>query len=77
MKKQLIFVSVLFFCAIVASQQISAQILQPQQFKHYIDAFNADDEENVKQFYPNDKAWDFLSQNMPLFDYPDKEIEKT
>ncbi|MDR3182616.1 MAG: hypothetical protein LBT89_06810 [Planctomycetaceae bacterium] len=56
---------------------LSAQVLQPAQFRHYIDTFNADDEETVKQTYPNDKAWEFLSQNMPLLDYPDKDLERT
>ena len=52
-------------------------LLNPEQFKHYIDTFNADDNETVKQFYPNDAAWDFLSKNIPFLDYPDKDIERT
>ncbi|MDR1141554.1 MAG: hypothetical protein LBL62_07665, partial [Planctomycetaceae bacterium] len=44
----------------------SAVVLNVNDYKPYVDAFNADDEENVKQIYPNDKAWDFLSRNMPL-----------
>ncbi|MDR1959463.1 MAG: hypothetical protein LBQ54_10570 [Planctomycetaceae bacterium] len=55
----------------------TSTVLEPEQFQHYIDSFNADDDETVKQFYPNDKAWEFLSNNMPLLDYPDKELERT
>ncbi|MCL2623627.1 MAG: hypothetical protein FWD31_08185, partial [Planctomycetaceae bacterium] len=52
-------------------------ILQPEQFKHYIDTFNNDDNELIVQAFPNDVAWNFLSANIPFLDYPDKNIEKT
>jgi hypothetical protein len=47
-----------FLCNCCESTNLP-QILQPQQFKHHIDTFNANDEENVKQFYPNDKSVGF------------------
>ena len=46
-------------------------------YKHYIDSFNAADDELVRNFYPNDRAWEFLSANIPLFDCPDKQLEET
>jgi hypothetical protein len=61
----------------LAGKVKTANVLRPEQFKHYIDSFNANDEETVKQLYPNDRAWKFLSENMPLLDYPDKELERT
>ena len=39
--------------------------------------FNETDEELYKQLIPNEKAWGFLSQNMPLFECPDKQLEQT
>ncbi|MDR2775817.1 MAG: hypothetical protein LBC19_13990, partial [Tannerella sp.] len=54
-----------------------ATVLCPNDCKPYIDAFNADDDELYKQSFPNEKAWEFLSQNIPLFDYPDKTVERT
>jgi predicted GH43/DUF377 family glycosyl hydrolase len=55
-------------------------ILSPSSFKHYIDAFNQSDREAArtqKLSIPNDEAWAFLSQNIPLFDCPDKQVEET
>jgi len=52
-------------------------VLKPDAFKSYVDTFNADDNELYKQKYPNATAWDFLKDNIPLFDCPDKELEKT
>ncbi|GHT14535.1 hypothetical protein FACS1894170_11620 [Planctomycetales bacterium] len=71
-------VKIFVLLALFVCQEARTQtVIQPEQFKHYIDTFNADDDETVKQFYPNETAWDFLSKNMPLLDYPDKEIERT
>ena len=55
----------------------SGFVLKPEAFKHYIDQFNADDEELYAQYIPNAKAWDFLRDNIPLFECPDKNIERT
>jgi hypothetical protein len=52
-------------------------ILNPERFKDYINQFNKDDIDLVRQEIPNEKAWDFLRDNIPFFDYPDKEIERT
>lgn len=43
----------------------------------YISYFNATDNELYKQFIPNAEAEEFLKQNIPLFECPDKELEKT
>jgi len=55
----------------------AADVLKPDAFKPYVDAFNADDNELYQQLYPNAAAWGFLKDNIPLFDCPDKELEKT
>lgn len=55
----------------------SKQILKSDDYKHYIDQFNSNDEELTKNAYPNAAAWDFLKPNMPLLDYPDKDLERT
>ena len=52
-------------------------VLKPDRFKSYVDTFNADDNELYQQFYPNAAAWDFLKENIPLFECPDQELEKT
>src|SRR6266545_1193343 len=52
------------------------QILDPDQFRHYVDRFNADDVEDVVNLIPNVAAWDWISANVPLFECPDKSIEQ-
>ena len=43
----------------------------------YVAQFNAADEEIYIQQFPNSKAEDFLIENVPVFECPDKELEKT
>ena len=43
----------------------------------YVTEFNYFDDERYSQEYPNEKAVEFLAANIPLFECPDKELEKT
>ena len=43
--------------------------------KNYVDRFNQHDEELYIQQVPNAAAYDFLKDNIPLLDCPDKELE--
>lgn len=52
-------------------------ILNPLDFKYYIDEFNSNDNELYKQFITNDSAWAFLQSNIPFLECPDKNIELT
>ena len=51
--------------------------LTPEHFRHYVDEFNALDEELYINAISDSASWDFLKHNIPLFDCPDKELEKT
>lgn len=51
--------------------------LSAEAFKPFIDEFNTDDRELVATGISNAKAWDYLRQNIPFFECPDKELEKT
>jgi len=51
-------------------------VLKADNFRHYVDAFNHDDNELYVQHIPNAEAWEFLKNNVPLLDCPDKEIEQ-
>lgn len=51
-------------------------MLRAENFKHYVDAFNAADEELYKGAIPNAEAWSFLRDNIPLFECPDKALEE-
>jgi predicted GH43/DUF377 family glycosyl hydrolase len=61
----------------LASGAQSAALLKADSFKHYINTFNENDEELYIQHIPNEKAWEFLKSNIPLFECPDKDIERT
>jgi hypothetical protein len=55
---------------------MSISVLKPEDFKHYVDRFNADDVEDVVQKIPNAGAWDWMTANIPFFECPDKTIEE-
>ena len=57
--------------------QTSNSVLSWEQFSPLIKEFNQIDEELYKQYYPNDQAEEFLKQNIPYFNCPDRELEKT
>ena len=47
------------------------------RLSQYVDMFNAEDDELYPQLITNDKAYDYLAEQAPLIDVPDKTIEKT
>ena len=51
-------------------------VLKTETFRHYVEQFNADDEE-LYAHIANAKAWEFLAANVPLLQCPDKDIERT
>ncbi len=61
----------------MASEGTSAAVLKAESFKHYVDTFNENDEELYVQHVPNQKAWEFLKANVPLFECPDEDLERT
>ena len=55
-------------------------ILRSADFEHYIKEFGLNDFEppsHKSPDIPNSKAWDYLRDNMPLIDVPDKDLERT
>ena len=44
--------------------------------RKYVSQFNADDEEPCRLFIPNADAEKFISDNVPVFECPDAEIER-
>ncbi|WP_439483613.1 hypothetical protein [Cyclobacterium plantarum] len=46
-------------------------------FRHYIENFNQMDNELYIQHVPNDSAFLFLAEHIPLIEVPDKDIEET
>jgi len=60
-----------------ASDTRNTFVLKAESFKHYIDTFNENDEELYVQHISNEKAWEFVGANVPLFECPDKDLERT
>ena len=56
---------------------IPSRVLKPETFQHYIEAFNASDRELYPGYITNGAAWNFLENNIPLFECPDRDIETT
>lgn len=66
--------------ATVSGFKIHSQVdvvLNPDDFRYYIEKFNKNDNELYKQYIPNDACWEFLEKNIPFFECPDKNIETT
>ena len=60
------------------TQGLDAQgaVLRYDDYKHYVDYFNTMEDENIVQTIPNAKAWEWMTQNIPLFDCPDRGFEE-
>jgi hypothetical protein len=56
---------------------LAAPAVTAGSFKHHIETFNAEDDELYANAYPNARAWDFLAANIPLFECPDEDLERT
>lgn len=70
--KALIFSAGLFICACSAPVLPGDELIQ-----EYVDSFNSTDDELYSNEFPNDRAAEFLKANIPVFECPDKELEKT
>ncbi|MGE3242222.1 MAG: glycoside hydrolase N-terminal domain-containing protein [Pirellulales bacterium] len=51
-------------------------VLHAADFEHYVTEFNAADAESIRTTIPNSEAWSWISQNVPLFDCPNREFER-
>lgn len=73
-----IFFNTAFFCLMVlaVSAQTKPLVLKATRFKHYVDAFNKMEEENIKQAYPNDSSFSWMQSNIPLFECPQQNFEE-
>jgi hypothetical protein len=54
-----------------------ARVLTPDKLRRYVKTFNQNDQELYTEQIPNSQAAEFLCNNIPLFECPDKDIEET
>ena len=52
------------------------QVLKPDWYAHYIESFNAMENENWTNFVSNAESWTWLRANIPLFECPDPDVEE-
>ena len=71
------FLIVFLSCDFGVKENKLVKVIKSDKLKNYVDRFNKNDDEIYKQFIPNDEALLFLSENIPMIDLPDKEIEET
>ncbi|HYE53928.1 MAG TPA: glycosyl hydrolase family 65 protein [Chitinophagaceae bacterium] len=66
------------FACTAALSQVKKQpaVLRAASFKHYVDYFNTMEDENIRQAIPNDSAWWWMQQNIPLFECPQQNFEE-
>jgi hypothetical protein len=57
-------------------ENAGAAFLKYQDFKHYVDDFNTMEPEGIVQAIPNDKAWEWMKENVPLFECSQKNFEE-
>ena len=50
--------------------------LDPDDFKYHVDFFNAMEPENIVNLVPNSESWEWLVENVPFFECPDKAFEQ-
>jgi len=62
-------------CAATPKEQGPA-ILKKEDFKHYADYFNRMEDENIQQAIPNVQSWEWMKENIPLFETPQKNFEE-
>lgn len=51
-------------------------VLRYDDYKHYVDHFNTMEDENIVQAIPNSRAWQWMTENVPLFDCPQQDFEE-
>lgn len=60
-----------------AATEARHTVLNPEDFRHHIEFFNAMVAEDVVNFIPNAQAWEWIKQNVPLLSCPDPDVERT
>ncbi|HYH55932.1 MAG TPA: hypothetical protein VD772_04935, partial [Anseongella sp.] len=51
-------------------------VLRAEDYRHYADYFSRMEDENIVQAIPNARAWEWMQQNIPLFECPQDNFEE-
>ena len=66
----------LFFIKVELNAQKEGFVLKTEQFRHYADYFNNMEDENIVQAIPNAQSWEWMKNNIPLFECPQQNFEE-
>jgi hypothetical protein len=66
--------ALLGFASVGRAQNLS--VLKPESFAHYVEHFNAMEDENVTNTISNAQSWNWLKSQIPFFECPDREVEE-
>ena len=58
------------------SQYDSMFVLDARSFRHHVDFFNTMELETIVNYISNDQSWQWLKENIPFFECPDKGFEQ-
>src|SRR5579875_587544 len=62
---------------LLCKKMLRAQVLVTANYKHYVDSFNDDYPDTTVNAVNNEHCWEWMLDNIPFFDCPDKDLEKT
>jgi hypothetical protein len=71
-----VFVCFLYFAVSSFAFASDFSVLKPAAFSPYVEQFNTMEDENVTNFVSNAQSWDWLQQNIPFFECPDRAVEE-
>ena len=76
--KKFIFILIVAFVSLLAFYSSEKkEIVNSSKLKSYVEIFNKSDNELYSQHIPNENAFEFLNENIPLIDLPNKDLEET
>src|SRR5436305_1795530 len=70
------FVGVMTTMSLLHAADARPRLIAPDSVKQYVDSFNQMDAERVVNLIPNAQAWAWMSEQVPWFECPDKDLEK-
>lgn len=62
--------------AALAAAGKDTHLLDAEAFRHYVEDFNRTYPEEVVNFIPDARAWEWMKENIPLFSCPDASVEQ-
>jgi len=77
MKRSITITIIAFFTILVLYIGDRTNTLNTSKLESYVKKFNESDNELYRQHIPNKNAFEFLSENIPLIELPNKDLEET